>query len=61
LQHSSIPGGWRRASLVMIMLACLHGFLCLTLNAESHAMPAGSAGLWVSPGLAMYLARGIDR
>ena len=42
------------------MLACLYGFLYLTLNAESYAMLAGSVGLWTALALVMYLTRKID-
>ena len=57
---AKILGGWKRAALIAAILACLYGFLYLTLNAESYAMLAGSVGLWLSLGLIMYLTRGID-
>lgn len=57
---ATILGGWQRASLIAAMLACLYGFLYLTLNAESYAMLAGAIGLWLILGTVMYLTRGID-
>jgi len=57
---SSILRSRQRAILVTAMLACLYGFLYLTLNAESYAMLAGSLGLWLILGLVMYLTRKID-
>lgn len=57
---ASILRGRRRASLIVVMLMCLYGFLYLTLKAESLALLAGALGLWVSLGLVMYLTRRID-
>ena len=57
---SAILAGWRRANLIVFMLACLYGCLYLTLLAETYAMLAGALGLWVILGLIMYLTRGID-
>ena len=57
---ASILGGLRRASLIVVMLVCLYGFLYLTLKAETFALLAGAVGLWVSLVLVMYLTRRID-
>lgn len=56
----SILDGRRRAILIIAMLACLYGFLYLTLNAETYALLAGAIGLWISLCLVMYLTRRID-
>jgi inner membrane protein len=49
-----------RATLIVLMLICLYGFLYLILRAENFALLAGSLGLWVSLGIVMYLTRRID-
>lgn len=50
----------QRAILMFVILALLYAFLFLTLQAESYAMLAGSAGLWATLAAIMYLTRNVD-
>ncbi len=49
-----------RASIMTTVLGVLYGFLYLTLRAESYAMLAGSAALWITLAIVMYLTRNVD-
>ena len=53
--------GQRIRALIMItVLAVLYGVLYMTLRAESYAMLAGSAALWITLAIVMYLTRHVD-
>ncbi len=56
----AVLGQRLRASIMSIVLGVLYGFLYLTLKAESYAMLAGSAALWVTLAIVMYLTRHVD-
>ncbi len=49
-----------RALLMVGVLAALYALLYMTLKAQSFALLAGSAGLWVALAVVMYLTRRIN-
>jgi inner membrane protein len=56
----AVLGQRTRAFIMTTVLGVLYGFLYLTLNAESYAMLAGSAALWITLAIVMYLTRHVD-
>lgn len=57
---ATILGSRRRASVILAVLALLYAFLYMALKAESYALLAGAAGLWVALAAVMYMTRRID-
>lgn len=57
---AAILGGRRRGLVIAAVLAALYAFLYMTLKAESYALLAGAAGLWVALAAVMYMTRRID-
>ena len=57
---AAILGGRRRGLVIAAVLAALYAFLYMTLKAETYALLAGAAGLWISLAAVMYMTRRID-
>jgi inner membrane protein len=51
---------WKHAVIIGLFLAALYGYIFVLLQLEDSALLAGSIGLFMLIGIAMYLSRKIN-